>query len=190
MPARRRTRFPAPAIATSTSSARPTNIRWSPYRAYTPPQATVAQLKALRTRIGISRNVIVQPSFYGIDNSCMLDAMAELGPSARGIAVVAPNTPLQTLRELDAKGVRGVARQSRIGGQSRSQGRRRVAPAICEARPAAELAHPDLRGGVGDRTDRRPDRRSQGAGRRRSFRPARGGRRIWRSAASAGCSIS
>jgi len=79
-----------------------------PYRAYTPPEASVAQLKALRARIGISRNVIVQPSFYGFDNSCMLDALAELGPSARGIAVVAPNTPMQTLRELDAKGVRGV----------------------------------------------------------------------------------
>ena len=79
-----------------------------PYRAYTPPQATVAQLRAMRSRIGMSRNVIVQPSFYGFDNSCMLDAMAELGPSARGIAVVAPNMPPQTLRELDAKGVRGV----------------------------------------------------------------------------------
>src|SRR4030095_7630132 len=77
-------------------------------RAYTPPQATVAQLKTLRSRIGMSRNVLVQPSFYGTDNSCMLDAMTELGPSARGIAVVAPNTPLQTLRELDAKGVRGL----------------------------------------------------------------------------------
>jgi predicted TIM-barrel fold metal-dependent hydrolase len=79
-----------------------------PYRAYTPPQATVAQLRAMRSRIGISRNVIVQPSFYGFDNSCMLDAMAELGPSARGIAVVAPNTQLATLRDLDAKGVRGL----------------------------------------------------------------------------------
>jgi predicted TIM-barrel fold metal-dependent hydrolase len=79
-----------------------------PYRAYTPPEATVAQLRALRSRIGMSRSVIVQPSFYGTDNSCMLDAMAELGSSARGIAVVAPNTPLQTLRDLDAKGVRGV----------------------------------------------------------------------------------
>jgi predicted TIM-barrel fold metal-dependent hydrolase len=52
--------------------------------------------------------VIVQPSFYGFDNTCMLDAMAELGASARGIAVVAPNTPLATLRDLDAKGVRGL----------------------------------------------------------------------------------
>src|SRR6185295_17980946 len=77
-------------------------------RAYTPPAATVAQLKALRARLGIARNVIVQPSFYGTDNSCMLDALAELGPTARGIAVVDPNVPDQTLRELDAKGVRGV----------------------------------------------------------------------------------
>ena len=77
-------------------------------RAYTPPPSTVAQLKTLRARLGISRNVLVQPSFYGTDNSCMLDAMAELGPSARGIAVVDPNVSDQTLRELDAKGVRGI----------------------------------------------------------------------------------
>jgi predicted TIM-barrel fold metal-dependent hydrolase len=77
-------------------------------RAYTPPEATVAQLRALHSRIGISRTVLVQPSFYGIDNSCMLDAMAGLGPSARGIAVVAPNVSQETLRELDAKGVRGL----------------------------------------------------------------------------------
>src|SRR5687767_12225670 len=64
-------------------------------RAYTPPEASVAQLKALRSRIGMSRNVIVQPSFYGTDNSCMLDALAELGASARGVAVVAPTAPQQ-----------------------------------------------------------------------------------------------
>ena len=77
-------------------------------RTYTPPEATVAQLRTLRSRIGMSRNVLVQPSFYGVDNTCMLDAMAELGPSARGIAVVAPNVSQETLRELDAKGVRGL----------------------------------------------------------------------------------
>src|SRR5262245_58149505 len=79
-----------------------------PYRAYTPPEATVAQLKALHTRIRMQRTVLVQPSFYGTDNSCMLDAMAELGPAARGIAVVAPNASPQLLRDLDAKGVRGL----------------------------------------------------------------------------------
>jgi predicted TIM-barrel fold metal-dependent hydrolase len=79
-----------------------------PNRAYTPPEATVAQLLALRKRLGIARNVLVQPSFYGIDNSCMLDALAQLGDSARGIAVVAPTIADAELHAMDAKGVRGV----------------------------------------------------------------------------------
>ena len=79
-----------------------------PNRSYTPPEATVAQLKAMHARLGITRTVLVQPSFYGTDNSCMLAALAELGPSARGVAVVAPNVPDSTLRELDGKGVRGI----------------------------------------------------------------------------------
>ena len=77
-------------------------------RPYTPPEASVAQLKAMHGRLGISRTVLVQPSFYGTDNSCMLDAMAQLGPNARGVAVVAPNASEQSLRDLDAKGVRGI----------------------------------------------------------------------------------
>src|ERR1700754_362803 len=57
-------------------------------RTYTPPEASVAQLRALRTQLGTARNVIVQPSFYGFDNSCLVDALKELGTSARGVAVV------------------------------------------------------------------------------------------------------
>jgi len=77
-------------------------------RPYTPPEATVAQLKAMHARLGITRTVLVQPSFYGTDNSCMLDALAQLGNSARAVAVIALNTPDQSLREMDAKGVRGI----------------------------------------------------------------------------------
>jgi predicted TIM-barrel fold metal-dependent hydrolase len=65
-------------------------------------------LKAWRSRLGITRSVLVQPSFYGTDNSCMLDALAQLGNDARGIAVIALNTPDSVLRDMDAKGVRGV----------------------------------------------------------------------------------
>ena len=79
-----------------------------PNRAYTPPTATVAQLRALHRRLGIQRIVLVQPSFYGTDNSCMLDALKELGDSARGVAVIAANTPEAELRDMDAKGVRGI----------------------------------------------------------------------------------
>src|SRR6266849_1933855 len=41
-------------------------------RTYTPPEASVAQLRALRGQLGVARNVIVQPSFYGTDNSCLV----------------------------------------------------------------------------------------------------------------------
>jgi predicted TIM-barrel fold metal-dependent hydrolase len=77
-------------------------------RPYTPPQATVAQLKTMHARLGVTRTVLVQPSFYGTDNSCMLDALAQLGNSARGVAVVAPNVADATLHDMDAKGVRGI----------------------------------------------------------------------------------
>jgi predicted TIM-barrel fold metal-dependent hydrolase len=77
-------------------------------RTYTPPEATVAQLRALRTQLGVPRNVIVQPSFYGFDNSCMLDAMAELGNSVRGIAVVPQTISDAELKTLATKNVVGV----------------------------------------------------------------------------------
>lgn len=80
----------------------------SPQRAYTPPEASVADLIAMRERLGIARNVLIQPSFYGTDNRCMLEAMAQLGGSARGVAVVAPDIDASELAKLDAQGVRGI----------------------------------------------------------------------------------
>jgi len=77
-------------------------------RTYTPPEASVAQLKTLRMQTGASRNVIVQPSFYGFDNSCLLDAMAELGNSVRGIAVVPQTVSDAELQRLNRAGVVGV----------------------------------------------------------------------------------
>jgi len=52
-------------------------------RAYTPPEANVAQLRALRTQVHTARNVLVTPSVYGIDNRCMVDALTELQGTAR-----------------------------------------------------------------------------------------------------------
>jgi predicted TIM-barrel fold metal-dependent hydrolase len=77
-------------------------------RVYTPPEASVGQLRALRVELGVARNVIVQPSFYGFDNSCLVDALKELGTSARGIAVVQPNVSDAELKRLAAAGVTGV----------------------------------------------------------------------------------
>jgi predicted TIM-barrel fold metal-dependent hydrolase len=80
----------------------------SPKRTYTPPEASVAQLRALRAQIGVPRNVIVTPSFYGFDNSATVDAVVELGASARGVAVVPLDVSDAELKRLADKGVVGV----------------------------------------------------------------------------------
>jgi predicted TIM-barrel fold metal-dependent hydrolase len=77
-------------------------------RTYTPPEASVAQLRALRAEIGTARNVIVQPSFYGFDNACLVDALKELGTSARGVAVVPLDVSDAELQRLSAAGVTGA----------------------------------------------------------------------------------
>jgi predicted TIM-barrel fold metal-dependent hydrolase len=76
-------------------------------RRYTPMDAPVGQLTAMLKRLGLSRVVIVQPSFYGFDNSCTLDGIAQLA-NARGIAVLPANTPAKRLDALHAQGIRGL----------------------------------------------------------------------------------
>src|SRR5262245_61002643 len=80
----------------------------APNRTYTPPEADVASLQKLRAELGVPRNVIVQPSFYGFDNSCLLDALAQLGKSARGVAVLRQDISDAELRRLAAAGVTGT----------------------------------------------------------------------------------
>jgi D-galactarolactone isomerase len=52
--------------------------------------------------------VVVQPSAYGMDNSCTLEAMAALGPNARGIAVVTEAVSDAELERLTKAGICGV----------------------------------------------------------------------------------
>ena len=76
---------------------------------YAPPLAPLADFSKLAGTFGISRFVFVQPSAYGRDNRCMLDAMREVGPrSCRGIVDVDEDAPDEELARLDAAGVRGV----------------------------------------------------------------------------------
>lgn len=77
---------------------------------YTPTPHTLSHAMSFYSTIGINSMVFVQPSIYGNDNSCMLDALRSIGPQ-RGRAVVTfdPSTvPSKTLREWHAIGVRGV----------------------------------------------------------------------------------
>jgi 2-pyrone-4,6-dicarboxylate lactonase len=77
---------------------------------YKPPYEPVERYLKLARRLGLVRYVFVQPSAYGFDNSCMLDAMRELNPAIRrGIIDLDESaTSDRELDELDGIGVRGI----------------------------------------------------------------------------------
>jgi predicted TIM-barrel fold metal-dependent hydrolase len=83
-------------------------------RGYTPPEALVADYLRMRTTLRLSRSVIVQPSVYGADNECTLDAIQHLGGTARcrAVAVIDEGAPGgfdgAHLRRMHEAGVRGV----------------------------------------------------------------------------------
>jgi len=76
-------------------------------RSYTPMDAPLSELATMLARLRLGRVVLVQPSFYRADNSCMLDAMAHL-EHARGVAVLPPQVPDAELASLHGQGIRGL----------------------------------------------------------------------------------
>lgn len=81
---------------------------YAPERKYTPCDAPKEKLFALRDFLGFSRNVIVQATCHGNDNTAMVDALGYSGGLARGVASVRADISDRELRELDRAGVRGV----------------------------------------------------------------------------------
>jgi Amidohydrolase len=73
-----------------------------------PPDASVDAHRLLQRRIGTARTVVVNPSTYGTDNSCTLDAMAQFGADARGIAVVDTGVTDAELKRPHDLGIRGI----------------------------------------------------------------------------------
>ncbi|WP_443630117.1 amidohydrolase family protein [Candidatus Njordibacter sp. Uisw_056] len=81
---------------------------YHPMRKYTPCDASKDQLFALRDHLGFARNVIVQASCHGTDNTALLDALRTSGNLARGVAVVDSQVTDAELTQMHAAGVRGV----------------------------------------------------------------------------------
>ena len=81
---------------------------YAPERKYTPCDASKARLFALRDHLGFARNVIVQATCHGADNSAMVDALLSSGGKARGIATVRSDVSDAELNRLHQAGVRGV----------------------------------------------------------------------------------
>ena len=77
-------------------------------RHYTPGPASIDALKHHLKAQALDRVVIVQPSVYGTDNQCLLDALSALGPHAKGIAVLDESITTPALQQLDACGIRGI----------------------------------------------------------------------------------
>ena len=72
------------------------------------PNARVPEYRLFQQRIGTSRVVVVQPAAYVTDNAVTLDALAQFGPQARGVAVLHPDVADGELKRLADGGIRGI----------------------------------------------------------------------------------
>jgi predicted TIM-barrel fold metal-dependent hydrolase len=86
----------------------PRAFPFAPGRTYTPELASTDQLRALHRALKLERVVVVQPSVYGTDNTCTIDAVRSLGERARGVAVIDDTTTGSMLDLMQRWGVRGV----------------------------------------------------------------------------------
>lgn len=78
-------------------------------RSYTPPLASESDYFTMLARLGLERMVIVQPSVYGYDNSCTLDAVAAAGQQrARAVLMIPPTATPAMLRSFDEAGGRAA----------------------------------------------------------------------------------
>jgi D-galactarolactone isomerase len=80
----------------------------APYATLRPADAPVDAYRLLQRRLGTTRTVVVTPSTYGTDNRCTLDALAQFGDTARGVAVVNTGVTDEELKRLHDRGIRGI----------------------------------------------------------------------------------
>jgi len=77
-------------------------------RGYEPTAAPLDDYLALLDGHGLAHGVLIQPSVYGFDNQCMLDALDRAGGRLSGVAVPAPDATARELEAMHGRGVRGV----------------------------------------------------------------------------------
>ncbi|MDR3561951.1 MAG: amidohydrolase family protein [Negativicutes bacterium] len=74
-----------------------------------PPDAGIADYRLLQKRLGTTRDVVIQPSTYGVDNHGLVEVLEQMGlKTTRGVAVVNTSVTDAELNKLDAAGVRGI----------------------------------------------------------------------------------
>jgi predicted TIM-barrel fold metal-dependent hydrolase len=86
----------------------PERYRGAPDRSYDPRERTLAEYEDLVRALGFERVVLVQPSAYGTDNSCLLDALRLRPQTARAVVVIGEEHDASALRTMHEAGVRGA----------------------------------------------------------------------------------
>ena len=108
-PSKPRFKLPAGAVDAHCHVFGPGNVfPYAPERKYTPCDASKEQLFALRDHLGFDKNVIVQATCHGSDNSALVDALKASNGKAKGVATVNRNVTDAELQEMHAAGVRGT----------------------------------------------------------------------------------
>ena len=78
-------------------------------RDFVPIETPAEAYNRMHEVVGIDRGVLVQPTYYATDNTCLLDALAASRGTIKGIVVVETETLTDAeVRRLDALGVRGI----------------------------------------------------------------------------------
>src|SRR4051794_29996817 len=81
---------------------------YAPTRRYNPPAAPIEHYINVQKITGLSRVVFCTPTAHGQDNAVILDAIEQLGDSARGIANIDETLDERALDALNEKGIRGA----------------------------------------------------------------------------------
>jgi D-galactarolactone isomerase len=80
----------------------------APSATFKPAHSPVSAYRDVQRALGLEHAVLVQPTGYGFDNAGLLDALAQMGEAARGIAVVPSDVSDAELQRLHVAGVRGL----------------------------------------------------------------------------------
>src|SRR5882724_1267841 len=110
----------------------PARFPYDSRRFYTPPKASIDDLRNLQAALHIDRVVVVAPSVYGADNSCAIDAIRRLGARARGVVVINKSVTAAVLDDMAAAGVRGVRLNLESAGDIDAVAAKRALNAIAE----------------------------------------------------------
>lgn len=95
----------------------PQKFPWAAGRVYTPESASIVEMRSLHRALHTDRVVIVQPTVYGTDNSCTLDAVKQLGPGARAIVAIDEKISDADLDRMHQGGARGIRLNLETAGQ-------------------------------------------------------------------------